>query len=963
MQVFLRKNESKNRLLKHNFKHMKTVFNFLFAAALSGISLFASAQQLAPVPMDPQIRYGKLDNGLTYYIRFNQQPKERAEFYIAQNVGAILENDDQNGLAHFLEHMAFNGTKNYPGKKIIQYFESIGVKFGTNINAYTSLDETVYNLSDVPTTRQSVIDSALLVLHDWSSFITLDGKEIDAERGVIREEWRTGAGADRRMWKAANYLKYPGSQYAKRDVIGDTAVINNFTHKTIRDYYEKWYRPDLQAIYVVGDVDVEWVEQRIKAMFADIPAKANAGERPVYEIADNKEPIISVVKDKEARMTRIELEYKHKKLPQEVKLSMAGYLTGVINQMVSTMMGYRFDEITQRADAPFVGGYAMYGELVKSTDAFMLLVVPKEGHEHEGLKAVLTEAEKLRKFGFTNSEVERAKTELLKSMENAYNDRDNQKNRNLVQEYIRNYLDAEPIPGIEWEFKTLQQILPHVNAERINQIVKNYITDENLIISFMAPDKPTVQIPSNDKIMATIAEVKAAELTANKEDDLNRPLITKVPKAGKIKSVTTNPVFGTTEWVLSNGVTVVFKPTEFKKDEILMSAFSEGGVSKVKNTKDLISATLSALVVTNNGLGSFSQVDLNKVLAGKVASVSPQIGSYTEGFSGRSSVNDFETMMQLVYLYFTEPRNDPEAFQSLLNMYKASLANAASDPRMAFNDSVTAMVNNRHPRTVVLNMNTIDQLDHNKAVEIFKQRFNLPADFTFVLTGNVNPSDPALQKAILTYLGGLNSGWFWKMRKETFTDVMIRKPRGLANTHFTRPMEINKASNFILYSGQLPYTMINRTAMTAIGNILNMRYLESIREKEGGSYGVGVRGSASNTPIEEGVILMQFDTDPEKQQRLMSIIHQEVDEIVKNGPLEDDLQKVKENMLKKYTEDLRENNWWQSAVVSLYQDNLNFVEEYSAAVNALTPQFIRETLKRIVDQGNVMEVVMKPEVK
>ncbi|MCE1154916.1 MAG: insulinase family protein [Bacteroidales bacterium] len=935
---------------------MKTFRKLLFMAVLLGISLFASAQQLVPVPMDPQIRYGKLDNGLTYYIRKNQQPKERAEFYIAQNVGAILENDDQNGLAHFLEHMAFNGTKHYPGKLLIEYFESIGVKFGTNINAYTSLDETVYNLSDVPTTRQSVIDSALLVLHDWSSFITLAGEEIDNDRGVIREEWRTGAGAERRMWKASNYLKYPGSQYAKRDVIGDTAVINNFSHKAIRDYYEKWYRPDLQAIYVIGDVDVDWVEQRIKTMFADIPAKPNAGERPVYEIADNVEPIISVVKDKEARMTRIELEYKHKKLPQEVKLSMAGYLTGVLNQMISTIMGYRFDEITQRADAPFVGGYAMYGELVKSTDAFQLLVVPKEGKELEGLAALLSEAEKLRRFGFTNSEVERAKSELMKSMENAYNDRENQKNRNLVREYVRHYLDAEPIPGIEWEYQTLQQIMPHVTADRLNQIVKNYVTDENLIVSFMAPDKPSVIIPTNEQVLATLDAVKKAEYTANKEDDINRPLIAKVPKAGKIKKVSTNATLGTTEWVLKNGVTVVFKPTEFKKDEILLSAFSEGGVSKVKNTKDIISASMAAQVVVNNGLGSFSQVDLNKVLAGKMASVSPQIGSYTEGFNGRSSVSDFETMMQLVHLYFTAPRTDKEAFASLMNMYKASLANAASDPRIAFNDSVTMMVNNRHPRTVVLNMNTIELLDQERALAIFKERFGMPGDFTFVFTGNINPDDPAVRQAILTYLGGLKS----KSKKETFTDVKIRKPRGLANNHFQRKMEINKASNFILYSGQLPYTMVNRTAMTAIGNILNMRYLESIREKEGGSYGVGVRGSASNTPIEEGIIMMQFDTDPEKQQRLMAIIHKEVDDIVKKGPREDDLQKVKENMLKKYSEDLRENNWWQSTIVSYYQDELNFVDDYTKAVNALTPQFIQETLKRIVDQGNVMEVVMKP---
>jgi zinc protease len=948
------------KIILNTFYNMKTLQFFLFVSLLSAFSFLTFAQEMPPVPMDPAIRYGKLENGLTYYIRHNQQPRERAEFYIAQNVGAILENDDQNGLAHFLEHMAFNGTRHFPGKELIRYFESIGVKFGTNINAYTSLDETVYNLSDVPTTRQGIIDSALLVLHDWSGFLTLDGDEIDSERGVIREEWRTGAGAERRMWKAANFQKYPGSQYAKRDVIGDTAVINNFSHKALRDFYERWYRPDLQAIFVIGDVDVDMVEERIKQMFSDIPAKPNAGERPIYEIFDNIDPIVSVVKDPEARLTRIELEYKHRKLPTEIRLSMAGYLTNVINRMVSAMVGYRFDEITQRADAPFVGGYAVYGELVKSTDAFQLVVVPNEGKEEVGLRAILTEAEKLRRYGFTHSEVDRAKTDILRRMETAYNERDNQRNRNLVREYIRHYLDAEPIPGVEWEFQTLKQIMPHVTAERINDIVRNYVTDENLIISFMAPDKPTVLIPSKDEVLKMLVEVKNADIAPNEEEELNRPLITDIPKPGRIRDVAVNKVLGTTEWELTNGVRVVFKTTDFKQDEILMTAFSEGGVSKVKNVDDLISATLAASVVANNGIGKFSQVELNKALSGKIVSVSPQIGTYTEGFSGRSSVSDFETMMQLVHLYFTEPRYDHDAFQSLMNMYKATLVNSASDPRVAFSDSITLMVNNRHPRTVILNMSTIEKLSQNRALQIYNERFKLPADFTFVFTGNINPDDPSVQKAVLTYLGGLNSGWFWKWKRESFKDVMIRKPRGLVANHFNREMQINKSSNFILYSGHLPYTMQNRTTMTAIGNILSMRYLESIREREGGTYGVGVRGSASRIPIAEGLLLMQFDTDPELQERLMQIIHEEVEEIVKHGPRADDLQKVKENMLKQFEENLRENNWWQSAVQSLYQDNLNYINDYKTSVQALSPLIIQQTLKRIVDQGNVLEVVMKP---
>ena len=936
---------------------MKTgIFKTVMVGLLMFFAVTTMAQQAPPVPIDPKVRYGKLENGLTYYIRANKLPKERAEFYIAQNVGAILENDDQNGLAHFLEHMAFNGTKNFPGKLIINYFESIGVKFGANINAYTSLDETVYNLSDVPTTRESVIDSALLVLHDWSSFISLLEDEIDAERGVIREEWRTGAGAERRMWKESNKLKYPGSQYAKRDVIGDTAVINNFSYKTLRDYYHKWYRPDLQAILIVGDVDVDKVEAKIKTMFADIPAAKNAGERPVYSIENNVEPIVAIVKDPEARVTRIGLEYKHDKLPVEIKTSINGYALGVANNLISSMLGERFNEISQQGDAPFVGGYAFYGDLVKSKDAFQMLVVPHEGREAEGLKALLLEAEKVKRFGFTNSELERAKTDLLKRIEKAYNDRENQRNNQLVREYVRHFLDNEVIPGIEWEYQTLQMLLPQLKADMINQMAKSYVTDENLVVHITSPEKETVKVPAEAEIIQLIADSKKAELTAKAEEDLSKPLIEKAPKAGKIKKVSKNEQFGTTEWVLKNGVKVVFKPTKFKEDEILLSAFSQGGLSKVRKIADLPSAMLASSIVSSNGLGAFNQIDLDKILTGKIASVSPFIDQYTEGFDGNSSVKDFETMLQLIYLNFTAVRKDDNSFKALMNMYNASLVNRASDPRSAFSDSVNVWITNKHPRNVIVNVDMLKKVDQDKAIAFFKERFAVPADFTFVFTGNVNPDDEAVKNAVLTYLGGLKS----KKKTEKFTDNKIRKPQGEVKKYFTKEMKINKASNFILYNASLPYNVQTRTLMTAIGNILSMRYLESIREKEGGSYGVGVRGAMSNLPVPEATLLMQFDTDPEKQEKLMGIIHAEVAEIVKNGPRPEDVQKVKENMLKKIDEDLAENSWWESAIVRLYQDKLNLVTDYKASVDAINPLLIQETLKKVTEQGNVLEVVMLP---
>ncbi len=926
--------------------------------AFAAVGLFAQQMQAPALPIDPKVRYGKLDNGLTYYIRHNENPKERAEFFIAQNVGAILENDDQDGLAHFLEHMAFNGTKHYPGKGIIEYFETNGVKFGYNINAYTSLDETVYNLSDVPTVREGVIDSALLVLHDWSNFISLLPEEIDAERGVILEEWRMGQGADRRMWKKTNEAKYPGSQYAIRDVIGDTAVIKNFDHQVLRDFYHKWYGPDLQAVLVVGDVDVDAVEAKIKTMFADIPRRTNFGERPVYPIHDNDTPIVVTVTDPEAQVTRIELEYKHDKLPAELKLSVNGYLLNTINSLISVMLSNRFNEISMQADAPFLGAYAYYGELVKSKDAFNMLTVPNEGREADALKALLLEAEKMRRFGFTVSELERAKTDLLKNVEKAYNERDNINNGKLVREYVRHFLSDEPIPGVEWEYETLQQMLPQIPADMVNEVAKSYIPadDKNLIVSMTAPDRLKEELPTEAQVLAVVAEVRDAELSPRPEDALDKPLIENVPKAGKIKKVKKNTVLGTTEWTLSNGVKVVLKPTEFKKDEILMTAFSQGGLSMVDAVDDLPSAQFAADIVNNNGLADFTTIDLQKLLSGKIANVSPYINDYEEGLSGNSSVSDFETLMQLTYLYFTAPRKDDEAFGSMMNMLRTSLANRDKNPDAVFSDSVQLTVDNHSPRRVLWNMNTVNKIDQDKALAIYKERFANPADFTFIFTGNVNPDDKAVQQVVATYLGGLKVS----KKKETFVDRGLRVPAGKVDNYFVRDMEVKKASNYIMYTAYLPYDFKSRMLMTTIGNVLNMRYLESIREKEGGSYGVGVAGLLRNRPVDRAAVLMQFDTDPEKQEKLMAIIHAEVDKILAEGPRADDLHKVKENYLKQYAEDLEENSWWQRALLDYYRDGIDRVTGYTEMVESITAEAVQDMLKKVVEQGNVMEVVMMP---
>lgn len=932
---------------------MERLFLFVFFL-ISSLTLHA--QQNQPLPIDPNVRYGQLENGLTYYIRANQEPKERAEFYIAQNVGASLENDDQNGLAHFLEHMAFNGTKHFPGKGIINYLESIGVRFGYEINAYTSLDETVYNLSSVPTTREGIIDTALLVLHDWSNFITLAGDEIDSERGVILEEWRTGQGAGRRMWKKTNAIKYAGSQYAKRDVIGDTAVIKHFDHQALRDFYHKWYRPDLQAIIVVGDIDVDQIESKIKTLFSDIPRMPNAGERPVYELPDNDKPIIAVVTDPEARYTTIQLDYKKDLLPETVKTSMGGYGFYIANSLISTMVNNRFSEIVQQADAPFVAGYAYYGNIVKSKDAFILIGVPKESQEQEGLDALVLEAEKIKRFGFTNSEFERAKTDLLKNVEKQYNDRDHQKSSSYVREYVHHFLDKEPIPGIEWEYQFLQMLLPQMHVDMVNQMVQSYVTDTNLLITITAPEKEEVKLPDNAQILAAFDKAAKAELTAKAEEDLSKPIIQDIPSAGSIVKETENADLNVTEWVLSNGVKVLLKPTEFKKDEILMSAFSKGGTSKIDQVDDLYSAVFASSIVGNNGLGDFSQIELKKALTGKIANVSPFINEYEEGFNGSSSVADLETMLQLIYLNFTAVRKDDNSHQALLNMLNTSLANAEKDPRQAFSDTINQVLTNHNPRTISLNLKTVGKIDQEKALKIFKERFAIPADFTFVFVGNIDPKSPAVRQAISTYLGGLPS----EQIQEQYVDRQVRTPKGNVKDYFTKEMEVNKASNLIYYSGTMDYNLQNRVVIKAIENLLFDRYLESVREKEGGSYGVGVSASLENKPIEQATLLMQFDTDPEKQVKLMNIIHQEVDDLVAKGPTPESVKKIQENMLKNYSENLRENAWWKSTIKSYYEDGLNFVKDYQDAVNALTPALIQEALKKMVEQKNVIEVVMMP---
>ena len=926
----------------------------LFAAAIMG----AQAQMEQKVPVDENVRIGHLDNGLTYYIRHNELPKQRAEFHIAQAVGAILEEDDQNGLAHFLEHMCFNGTEHFPGKGIINYFESIGVSFGYNINAYTSLDQTVYRLSEVPTYREGIIDSALLVMHDWSCAVSLLAEEIDNERGVIREEWRTGADANRRMWKESQRLMFPGSQYAKRDVIGDTAVINNFSYEALRSYYKKWYGPDLQAIIVVGDINVDEIEQKIKNLWGNVPARANRGERPYYSVEDNKEPIVAIVKDAEAQQGRIRIVYKHEQIPAQLKGSIMEYVNDLALSLITQMMDNRMAEDAMKSDACFLGGGVYYGELVKLKDAFNGIVVPKEGQEREAWHYLLTQMEKMRRYGFTNDELERAKTETLAQYEKAYNERSATRNISYVDEYIDNFLYQEMIPGIEWEYAFVKQVMPAVGLEQINQIALQLVTNENIVVNFQVADKPEVQLPTEEQIINGIRGMEHLDIERPAEKEVITELVKKGPKAGKVVKEKYNEALGTTEWTLKNGVRVIFKPTEFKKDEILMEAYAPGGFSLVE-TADLPSAHLATDAVQMSGIGDFSYTDLQRALTGKVVSAYPSINAYSHSMEGSSCIKDFETLLQLNYLHFTAVRKDEDAFKTLLSFLDQQLTNKEKNPKAIWRDSITMMASNYSDRTVLINRENMEKLNYDRSLQIFQQLFSNPRNFTFTFTGNIDPNDKQTRALIEKWIGGMKT----KKDTDTWKDRGVRAPLGENKNYFTRDMQTKTASNRIQYTSyDFPYTMENVIVADLVGRILSTRYLESIREREGGSYGVGCAAWMNSKPVPTTILVMQFDTDPEKQDKLMQIIHQEVQEIIANGPLASDLQKEKESMLKDFKEDLEKNGWWyNTALPNYYRLGINMIEDYEKTVQAVDGEKIQQFLKKLAASGNVFEVVMLPE--
>ena len=923
--------------------------------AILFISLTAIAQQNPPQPIDPAVRYGQLENGLTYFIRQNKQPENRADFYIAQKVGSMQEEDPQAGLAHFLEHMAFNGTKHFPNKELLNYLEENGVKFGENVNAYTSFDETVYYLSNVPVIREGILDSALLILHDWSSEIALEGDEIESERGVIREEWRTRGGAQSRLWEKMLPVMFKDSKYANRLPIGSIDVINNFKHDEIRDYYDKWYRPDLQGIIIVGDIDPDKVEEKVKALFSKIEMPEDAAEREYFPVPDNDETIVSIASDPEATRTNLMIFYKHEPLPDEVKQSQTGFVINYVLNVASSMISDRFDEITQKPNSPFLGAYAYDDDyfVAKTKDAWTVVGVSADDKIKDALSAMIRETERMKKFGFTESEYERARENTLKSYENAYNNRDKQQNSVYSQEYVNSFINNEPFPGIEYEYNMIKMIASNIPVEGINQTIASLIQDNNMVISISGPDKEGLVYPSEQDILDVVKQVKAEDIEAYAEEISDEPLIATPPAAGEIIKTEKNEEFDATVWTLSNGMKVVLKNTDFKDDQILMTASSVGGYSQYAEQDPINSKTMSS-IMTLGGVGNFSATNLRKVMAGKTASASPTVSLITQGFSGSSSIKDFETMLQLVYLYFTSPRSDKDAFDSFIERMESQLKNAEAEPMVAFSDSANYALYGDNPIVSRIKLEDLKKIDYTQIMKMYKQIFFNPGSFTFTFVGNID--EEAIKPAVLTYLASLKG----EATQGEFLHVPMDVNTGKLKNVFQKEMQNPKASVFNVYTGKTERTLKNTLLMSMFDQILDIVYTEKVREDEGGTYGVSSRGSISRYPEDQTVLQIVYDTDPAKMEHLNSIVHKELHDIAANGPREADFNKVKEFMNKKYTESIKENSYWTGILSTYYFYNEDNHTEYLDTLNALTANDVKVFASDLLSQENEIVVSMMP---
>ena len=932
---------------------------FVLAAA-SFTTAAAQEMQMPPIPVDPDVRIGKLDNGLTYYIRHNEWPEKRAEFYIAQKVGSIQEDDNQRGLAHFLEHMAFNGSKHFKGNELLRWCESIGVKFGTDLNAYTSIDQTVYNISNVPTTRETIVDSCLMILWDWADGLLLEQEEIEKERGVIHEEWRLRTSAQMRMLERDLPKLYPGSKYGHRMPIGLMEIIDNFERPFLQQYYEKWYRPDNQGIIVVGDVDVDQVEQKIKTMFSQI-AKPGPDAAKIEKVAvpDNAEPIVVIDKDKEQRIDMVEVMFKHDAIPDSVKGSLEYLVANYLKNVALGMLNSRLAELGEKPDCPYLQAGVSDGTylLSKPKDAFDVGIVPKEGQMNAAVKTVITEARRAAEFGFTATEYGRSKANTLSSLDKEYSNKDKRYNSQFVNQYVQHFLANEPIPSIDDYYQLMKQLVPAIPIDAINAVMKQLVPqkDSNLVVVNFNQEKDGAVYPTEEGLLGAVRDARAEQLTAWVDNVKDEPLMTTLPTPGKITKEVKNDKFDYTELTLSNGVKVILKQTDLKKDQVLLSGEGWGG-SSLYGEKDFVNMKMFNDVVEASGLGNFLHTELTKALAGKIAGASLSLSAYRANINGSSTPTDVETMMQLVYLYMTgNVKKDQQSFDQLMKTTELQLKNRLLQPEAVFADSLSLTLTKHNPRFKPMDVSDLAQVNYDRILEMAKESTANAAAFTFTIIGNYD--DAKIRPLVEQYLGSLPTQKTIVKGKDVSSDYT-----GKVVNDFKHKAETPKANALLhWYSKKIPYTLENAIRADVAGQVLQMVYLKEIREEASAAYTVqGQVGISRDDFADETSIFAYCPMKPEKADTAIYILRRAVQDMAAGKCDADMVKKAKEYMLKSHADQLKQNGYWTGRIRTWRLWNLDFHTDYEKTVEAVTPESVCALVAEVLKAGNEAEIVMLP---
>ncbi len=937
---------------------MRRSFHFsvllLFVFALSTQAQQQSYKLDDVLKPDPKITIGKLDNGLTYYIRENKKPEKRAELRLAVKAGSVLEDDDQQGLAHFVEHMAFNGTKNFPKQDLVNFLEKSGVRFGPELNAYTSFDETVYMLQ-VPTDSPAVMQKGFQILEEWSHDVMFDDVEIDKERGVLVEEWRLGRGAAWRVMMKHIPLQLYKSRYADRIVIGKKEILESCPHDAVRRFYRDWYRPDLMAVLAVGDFDKKEIEVLIKKHFSDLKNPEAERERIKYPVPDHTETFVSIATDPELPNTSVGMIFKRDGEEERTVGDYRGQY--ILRQLCDGMLNARLQELLQKLNPPFVYPYSGDGRFTGEKRVYSLGASVKENSILEGLEAIITEAYRAKQHGFTATELERQKTEILRSMERMYKEREKTESSLHISEYIRNFLVNETIPGIEVEYELFKQFLPGITLEEVNKLAEVRLTPGNRVITISAPKKESVKVPTESEVLAVLNSVSTKKLDPYVDRVSAQPLISKLPTAGKVVEEKTIASLGLTEWKLSNGAKVVLKPTDFKNDEILFSAYSNGGSSLVAD-KGYLSANYATTIVAQSGVGEFDAIALQKKLAGKVAFASPMISMLSEGFNGNASPQDIETLFQLVYLYGTSPRKDTTAFAALMTRMRASLQNRSVSPENAFSDTVQVTLGNYHYRLRPMTTQLLDEVNLDKAVMVYKERFADFSDFVFFFVGSFQLEK--IKPLVEQYLATLPS----LSRNEKWKDVGIVPPKGVISKQVNRGVE-PKSTVAITFTGPFEWSQQNRYNFQSMLEVLNIKLREVLREDKGGTYGVRASGLPSLFPRQEYSVMISWGCNPDRVEELVATALQQIDSLKLKKPDPIYIEKVREIQRRGYEVNLKQNNFWMSNFRTYYANNEDpeLMLNYPKLVENLTAEAIQEAVKKYFNMNNYVKIALYPEKK